>query len=482
MDNKLYVSRKKLSTGIESLLIFSVVITAALLFPMLAGASALGTAGEFNTFIFGDYACTSDAEGRVAVGGNMRVGSYSVADKLTPAEVAKYNSDMLIVGGNLTFTSGRVYYGNIIVGGSASLGHANVADGSVFEGVAPLPVDFAAEEAYLKALSLKLSEQPSTGRVRNQWGNLKLSGDGQSDLQVFYLKGKDVLNAWGFSLQSVPQGATVLINISGRSAGLTNMNLESIAPFQKKILFNFYEATNLKLGGIAVRGSILAPLASVNNPMGVIWGTIIAASWNGAMQQNHVPFTGELPQPAPVTPPEATVAKYQRLNDSDAWTADPLYGLEAGDIFSYQISVENISYADDLGLTILDTLTDLVDFDASLYDSVKLEKIDANGNLAIVDASDYSFDYDSNTRALSLDYTSTLFSQEILQLSFDVMVNDSFGPGMVITNQADVKFKGYDPLKTNTVKAYAAVPEPATLFLFGAGLLGVFGVRRKLKR
>jgi choice-of-anchor A domain-containing protein len=88
---------------------------------MSAGASVLGTAGEFNTFIFGDYACTSDAEGRVAVGGNMTVSNYSVADKLTPQEVEKYHQDMLIVGGNLNYSNGRVYYGNIRVGGKATM-------------------------------------------------------------------------------------------------------------------------------------------------------------------------------------------------------------------------------------------------------------------------------------------------------------------------------------------------------------------------
>ncbi|GAK58510.1 von Willebrand factor type A domain protein [Candidatus Vecturithrix granuli] len=266
--------------------------------PMLAGASVLGTAGEFNTFIFGDYACTSDAEGRVAVGGNMTVSSYSVADKLTPAEVAKY-VDTLIVGGNLTFTNGRVYYGNILVGGSAAGVSSSVisglAAGAQLIAGEPVPIDFTAEKTYLRSLSAQLAQLPANGKVEERWsGGFYLIGDGTSALQVFNLNGTKILSANTFIVENIPTGATVLFNISGASAGLKNMSMESLTSFQNTTLYNFYQATTLQLSGIAVRGSVLAPFAVVNNPQGVIWGTIIAASWNGMMQQNHVPFTGEI--------------------------------------------------------------------------------------------------------------------------------------------------------------------------------------------
>jgi choice-of-anchor A domain-containing protein/uncharacterized repeat protein (TIGR01451 family) len=269
--------------------------------PVQTFASVLGTAGEFNTFIFGDYSCTSDAEGRVAVGGNMAASGYSVADKLTEDEVEKYNSDMLIVAGNLTFASGRVYYGNIRVGGNVNM-PSYVPDGELITDES-LPIDFDKEKAYLEALSEELSRLSSTGTVVNNYGGLSFSGDGESTLQVFTVDGSELLNAWGFQLQNVPSGATVLFNVSGSSSGLTNMSLEALTSIQDKVLFNFYEATSLQLSGVAVRGSVLAPFAQIKNPQGVIWGTIIAASWNGLMQQNHVPFTGEgFPESSSTTP------------------------------------------------------------------------------------------------------------------------------------------------------------------------------------
>lgn len=280
----------------QILLVVMVGIIVSGLFSAQANAVSLGTAQKFNTFIFGDYACTSDAEGRVAVGGNMTVSSYSVADKLTLDEIEAY-PDTLIVGGDLVFSNGRVYYGNIRVGGNAD----GVSTG-VISGMAPgakfivgeaLPVNFAAEQRYLQNLSTSLAQKSPTGTVTNEWGKLILSGDGTNALQVFNLEGDETLKIWGLTLENIPEEAQVVINISGVTAGFQNMNMETLSLRQNKVLFNCYEATTLQLASVAVRGSILAPWADVHNPSGVIWGTIIAASWHGLMQQNHVPFDGE---------------------------------------------------------------------------------------------------------------------------------------------------------------------------------------------
>lgn len=277
-------------------------IVAALL-PLHAQAISLGTAGEFNTFIFGDYACTSDAEGRVAVGGNAVLSSYSVGDKLTAGQY----TDGLIVGGNLTYPSGRVYYGNIVVGGSAAGVHSSVVSGlepgaKLITGQL-LPIDFAKEKAYLQNLSLELSQRTANGTYKIEWNGMYLSGDGISPLQVFNLKGQEVLSVHTFKVTNIAPGATVLFNISGTAAGLKNFSQESLKPYRNKVLFNFYQATTLELAGISVEGSVLAPFAAVNNPMGVIQGTVIAASWNGAMQQNHVPFEGDTPVIIPTVIP-----------------------------------------------------------------------------------------------------------------------------------------------------------------------------------
>jgi choice-of-anchor A domain-containing protein len=278
---------------IATAMIFSLTLV-----PASALAGTLGTAGEFNTFILGDFGCSSDTEGRLAVGGNAVLDTYSVADKLTTEEQARYE-DMLIVGGDLTFTGGRVYYGNILVGGSGDGINEPIAsaDGEIFAS-ADIPIDFVAEEAYLKALSQELAALAPTGTAKTKWGGLRIVGDGESALQVFDVDGTVLPSlTWVHALKGIPSGATVVFNISGTSSGMSG-GWQPLAPIRTKVLFNFYEATTLSLQNIGVEGSILAPFAHVDDPQGVIYGTIIAASWEGPMQQNHFPFEGEgLPEP-----------------------------------------------------------------------------------------------------------------------------------------------------------------------------------------
>lgn len=259
--------------------------------PFQAAALGLGMAENFNTFIFGNFVGSSDTEGRLAVGGDATLLNYSVGDKLAPDAY----QDTLIVGGDLTANYGRVYYGNALVGGTASIQQTSgYADNAVIEG-ATIPIDFAAEAAYLKSKAVDLAKLDANGSVKSEWGALSLSGDGQSNVQVFNLEGKALLNANGFDLSNIADDATVIFNVSGDIAGLTNMSLNALLPYRDKVLFNFYEASSLTLSGISVEGSVLAPFAEVENPQGVIQGTIVAASWDGAMQQNHVTFTGDLP-------------------------------------------------------------------------------------------------------------------------------------------------------------------------------------------
>lgn len=311
-----------MKTGKILLCVWVAVIFAIL--PIQAGAtSLLGTAGEFNTFIFGDYYGSSDAEGRMAIGGNARLDHFSVADKLSAEEAALYE-DMLIVGGDLTFNGGQVYNGDVVVGGSAdgvdsSVRWGLINNGYELETTDSLPVDFKAEEEYLKAASGALSELETNGTSVYQWGGLTLTGDNTSSYQVFNIDGADLLSSWGIaSISGIPADATVVINVSGKNAGMVNANFNALVPIRNKVLFNFYEADTLTFKGVGVEGSVLAPYADVVDPQGVINGTIIAKSWSGSMQQNHQLFTGNIDldiptgnteTPAP-TPEPATFALF----------------------------------------------------------------------------------------------------------------------------------------------------------------------------
>lgn len=275
-----------------ALITFAVALSAT---PALAAYSGLGLAGNYNGFIFGNFSSSSDTEGRLAVGGNAFLDHYSVGDKL-PADT---QGDVLVTGGNLNFTGGRVYHGDIRVGGSASMPPYQVADGTLYTN-ADMPFSFAQQEAYLKKLSGTLSGLASNTQTEMKWGGLYLTGDGSDNLQVFTIDGSALLNAHTFEMSGINAGATVLVNVTGDLSGLTNMSMDSLAAFNERVLFNFYEATSLTLAGIGVQGSILAPFADIMNPQGQINGSLIAASFDGPMQLNDALFTGTLPAPTPI--------------------------------------------------------------------------------------------------------------------------------------------------------------------------------------
>jgi len=260
--------------------------------PARASYIDLGVAGGYNAFVFNDFTSnSSDTQGNLAVGGNVRMSSYNIGGSV-------------VVGNDLSLTDGSIG-GNATVGGSARL--TRVGAHTVTENAA-LPFDFDVQAAYLKNQSLTLSGTGANGTVDSKpWGTITLRGDNASAFQVFNLNGSDLLNANTFNIDQIADGATILINVSGALSGMTGMGLSYPAEFSDNILFNFYEADKLILDGIGVRGSILAPHASVTGAngrsggWGNIDGTLIASSYDAHIEQHDVPFDGGTPVPEPST-------------------------------------------------------------------------------------------------------------------------------------------------------------------------------------
>jgi hypothetical protein len=89
-----------------------------------------------------------------------------------------------------------------------------------------------------------------------------------------------------------------------------------------------------------VQGSVLAPLADLENPAGVIYGHLYANSWNGPMQINSVPFVGDLStianneNSAPMITSEAIIPAYESVEYQYQVTAEDT----AEDLLSYQLT------------------------------------------------------------------------------------------------------------------------------------------------
>jgi choice-of-anchor A domain-containing protein len=260
---------------------------------------ALGAAGRYGNFVWDNFtSLSSTVEGRLAVGGNLSLQNFSVGDKLDPNKL----HDVVTVGGNVTFPSGRIYYGNLIAGGSVSgVGDAvrfGMATGAVIKGNAPMPVNFNGEREYLQELSTNLATLPANGTVKMQWGGLELKGDCTSSSQVFNVNGADLGVAHTFAVSCIPANATVLFNVSGQSVAIKSMGMQSLTAIRDKVLFNFPQATSLSMTSVGIEGSILAPFAQVNQPAGRVDGQVIVKTWysttNGYMSIHNRFFGGDL--------------------------------------------------------------------------------------------------------------------------------------------------------------------------------------------
>lgn len=264
--------------------------------PASATTDSLGVAGEYNAFVFGSYSSAySDIEGSLAAGGSGTFTGYSINSSNVPDS----NGNGLVVGGSLSFNNGQIY-GNAQVGGAAATSSFNVVGGSLYANNPNLPVDFTTEKTNLQGLSTSLSQIGATGSTVSQYGGISLTGDMSTGLQVFNVNGSDLLNANSFNLIDVNSNATVLINVSGSVSGFTNMGFNLGSADSSKVLFNFYEATDLTMSGVGVWGSVLAAWADVDATNGQFNGTLIANSFNGNMELHTNTFTGDLPTPTPL--------------------------------------------------------------------------------------------------------------------------------------------------------------------------------------
>lgn len=253
----------------------------------------LGIAAPYNLFVIKDAVQpSSDTEGKVAVGRNASFSNYSVGDKLPPSGGTE---DVLVVGRKLTFISGQVFNGNVVYGKYKNIPQINLCnDGSIIkaDSTHPLPVDFAQAEIELKALSSLLSTKQVTGTTTLE-GNFNLILEGNEPiLNVFEIDGNDLSERTSLEI-NVPNGSVVLVNVNRTNVSWTGgvvVNGTAIG----NVIYNFYQAKKLKISGIDVQGTILAPKASVNFVAGVIHGQMLCNYFEGQGQMNLAPFHGSI--------------------------------------------------------------------------------------------------------------------------------------------------------------------------------------------
>lgn len=246
--------------------------------PASAGNIDLGTAGEYNLFLLSNLTITGNQEpGRVAVGGDAKLRSYTVGTK-----VGDSSGNTLVVGGNVSSNIDPVATGNVVAGGKVNV-PGWVDSGHIQEGSSTLPVDFVYESQYLSNLSNELASLATTGQSYSQYGGMYTVGDGTSEVQVFDVSGSDLSNAtWWQSLSSIPDDAWIIFNVSGSDIDLTGGQW-ALVDWSDKIIFNLYQAQTLSIKNITVEGSILAPYADVTASGATVAANLVAKSLSGSL-------------------------------------------------------------------------------------------------------------------------------------------------------------------------------------------------------
>ncbi|MET0320023.1 MAG: choice-of-anchor A family protein [Duganella sp.] len=259
--------------------VLKTVAAAALAFTAIGSAQAgvleidLGGA---NVFSFNDFkAPSSDVEGAILAGRDVALANYSV----NANNVDAFGGYSLIVGRDLTFTSGSVSNGATYVGGAARLNQSGTLSSAVTSGAAP--VDMTALASSLTRTSQALAALDATAKAEQKWGGIYVAGT-NSKVEVINLDASWLDSSSYYNFTNMAAGATLIVNFSGSSANFTG-GYQAFDGYN--VLFNFADATSLKIA-TGFTANVLAPNASVTGGSGVINGNVVVSNWDSAVQIN----------------------------------------------------------------------------------------------------------------------------------------------------------------------------------------------------
>lgn len=265
-----------------------------------------GVAGNYNVFVFQDINLSNtDAEGRVAVGGNATLLNTGVGSAIIPLPPFG-TDDTFIIGGDVNVTNGSNASGNTVRSLTSTVINYTMGNpnGAFITGE---PIDFATEAAYLECASIFWGELSPNGTGDVAFGTLTLTGV-NPNLNIFEINSTNVEGS-GLSLNMLvginivaPMNSTILINVTGPNIafGMYQIFRNGVAATRtdaRRIVWNFPEALTWTNSTTAIYGSVLAPFATANTTFSQINGNIIFDSFLGNAESHNELFIGELPDP-----------------------------------------------------------------------------------------------------------------------------------------------------------------------------------------
>ena len=257
--------------------------------PALALDIDLGGAAPYSVYVFEDLTGLVATPGRVAVGGNLTLGTASLGAGLAADQAG---TATLLVRGNILGFNGPLQLGSAAgFGQYIGTKAASVPASLDLRKVTVLPVDFETDRVYLTALSEQLRDLPATGAVSASGSTLTLSG-GNRPLEVFALTAAQAAAAQRVVMFNVAANAHIVLNLTADSVRRIGFGIDTsaLAPWKGRVLFNAHDAETLQFNGLTLWGSVLATNACICTSTGALKGSAVVRKWTAAMTVDYVPF------------------------------------------------------------------------------------------------------------------------------------------------------------------------------------------------
>lgn len=274
-----------------------------------ASANTLGTASTFNAFVFGEARTNAgEAEGAIAVGGNFR-GQYQVSAQGGKGRVGNTGNIGAYIRGNAEGTPFlRMEQGaDAYVGGTATNLQFN-GGGGLFNGSQFVDQQvFLDQRAYSVTQAQFLKSLGGAAIDTSDPNNLRFDVSTiQGPLKVLSIAASEVGRLRTLDISGITDRDTVVINILGTGTAGWGLTVNTNTGRLNRILWNAADLTTLNVDQRALRGSMLAPNATINQSQ-LIQGQIIADNWfqTGGVELHYNTsgsrFDGDAPVPEPAT-------------------------------------------------------------------------------------------------------------------------------------------------------------------------------------
>jgi choice-of-anchor A domain-containing protein len=224
----------------------------------------------------------SDVEGRVAVGGNVHLSSYSVGLKLGYSKCRDpftVNSALVVAGGKITWSTGRPEGGNTV---STSYDVNGAAHNAIAANQCDIMKTTADDvnlllnsvRSDINALKNHLASMQANVKVEYAFNGVILTCSSGVSNHVASVDGSKLLASTYMTLKNCGNYQSMIINVSGAKAGFKNFGFPG-EMISANTIWNFIHASELVIQGAGVKGHIIAIDADLNGGNGVVRATFV---------------------------------------------------------------------------------------------------------------------------------------------------------------------------------------------------------------